>query len=148
MRKGIAANLSLRQRCYLTGSYCFLAEGLAKTGQTEQGLETLAEALAMVEETGERYCEAELHRLRGKLLLVQGEQEAAQASLEQAIQVARRQEARSWELRAAIDLARLWRGQAKLDLARQALSEVYSWFSEGFDTPDLIEARRILEQIA
>ena len=108
----------------------------------------------MVEEMDERYFEAELYRLRGELLLMQGDDVEAEASLHQAescfqhaIEVARHQQAKSWELRATTSLARLWQKQGRVDEARQMLAEIYGWFTEGFDTPDLKEARTLLDEL-
>jgi predicted ATPase len=93
----------------------------------------------MVEETGERYFEAEIHRLEGDLLLAQSANQSAKAEARylKALEVARAQEARSFELRAAFDLARLWAEGAERKRAADLLAPVYSWFTEGFDTPDL-----------
>ncbi|MGD9049171.1 MAG: hypothetical protein PVF77_14030, partial [Anaerolineae bacterium] len=124
-----------------------LAGALGEAGKPGEGLATLGAALAMVEETDERYCESDLHRLRAELLLLQGDEVEAEASLQLAIEVARRQEAKSWELRAITSLVRLWQRQGKVAEARQVLAGIYGWFSEGFDTPDLKEARELLEEI-
>ena len=110
------------------------------------------EALAVVDTTGERAYEAELHRLHGELLLnaecgVRNAALAAEERFQQALAVAHRQQARSWELRAAMSLARLWQQQDKRAEARQFLAEVYGWFTEGFDTLDLQEARALLEAL-
>ncbi|MEJ2734963.1 MAG: BTAD domain-containing putative transcriptional regulator [Anaerolineae bacterium] len=148
IREGIAAYQSAGIDFYLPQRLGFLAEGQWKAGQFEEGLATLAEALAVVEETDERHWEAELHRLKGELLLAQGDEAQAEASLLQAIEVARRQSARSWELRATTNLARLWQRQGKRDEARQILAEIYGWFTEGFDTPDLQEAQALLEELS
>ncbi|MBN1220729.1 MAG: AAA family ATPase [Anaerolineae bacterium] len=126
-----------------------LAEAYRQAGQVEEGLAVLAEALATVNRTGERFYEAEVHRLRGELLLKDegGRQkaEAAEECFHQAIKVARQQQARSWELRAVMSLGRLWSDQGKREEARKLLADVYGWFSEGFDTPDLQEARKLME---
>jgi predicted ATPase len=102
----------------------------------------------MVEETGERHWQAELHRVRAELLLMQGDSAEAEASLHNAIEVARRQSAKSWELRATTSLARLWQGQGRMDQARQVLAEVYGWFTEGYGTPDLKEAEALLQELS
>jgi predicted ATPase len=133
---------------YLPGRLCFLAEAQAKAGHSKESLATLGEALAWVEETGERYWEAELHRQRGELLLRQGDEAGAEARLHKAIKVARRQSAKSWELRATVSLCRLWQEQGRADEARQMLSQIYGWFTEGFDTPDLQEAKALLEALS
>ena len=135
--------------------FAWLAQAYGRAGQAEEGLSVLAEALALVEEIGERYYEAEIYRLRGELLLVQGNQVEAETSIHQAegcfrhaIEVARRQQAKSWELRATTSLARLWREQDKQEEARESLAEIYRWFTEGFDTADLREAKVLLEQLS
>jgi predicted ATPase len=155
MREGMAVHQSVGVRCYLSGTLRSLAEAQAKTGHLGEGLTTLAEALAKVETTDERYCEAEIHRLKGELLLMQGDKTEAEASFHQAescfqhaIEVARRQQAKSWELRATVSLCRLWQQQGKLEEARQRLAEIYGWFTEGFDTPDLEEAKALLEELS
>jgi predicted ATPase len=105
----------------------------------------LEQALAVVDK-GDFWYEAELHRIKGELLLHQAVPDASQAEtcFQQALAVARRQQAKSWELRAAMRLSRLWQQQGKRAAARQMLAEVYSWFTEGFDTPDLQEAKTLL----
>jgi predicted ATPase/DNA-binding SARP family transcriptional activator len=148
IHQGMASRQSRGAHCYSSGILGALAEAQANAGQLKDGLATLAEAFAMVEETNERYYEAELHRLWAELSLMQGDEAEAEASFERAIEVARRQEAKSWELRAAISLARLWHKQGKTDQARHVLEEAYNWFTEGFDTPDLIEASSLLEKLA
>jgi predicted ATPase len=110
----------------------------------------LAKALATVHTTGEQFCEAELHRLKGKLLLACSAEHYAEAEacFQQALDVARRQSAKSLELRAAMSLSRLWQHQGKREEARQLLAEVYGWFTERFDTADLQEAKALLEELA
>jgi class 3 adenylate cyclase/tetratricopeptide (TPR) repeat protein len=123
-----------------------LAEVYGKAGQPEQGLKRLVEAAELVERTDERWAEAEMHRLRGMLRLSTDEPDAAEASLNQALAVARHQSAKFWELRAATDLARLWRDQGKSRQARELLAPVYGWFTEGFDAQVLKEARVLLNE--
>jgi len=110
----------------------------------------LEEALALVDQYEERYWEAEIHRLKGELLLARSaeNQVEAEACLHKALDVARRQGAKSLELRAAMSLSRLWQRQGKRVEARQILAQVYGWFTEGFDTPDLLEARALLDALA
>jgi DNA-binding SARP family transcriptional activator len=148
IRAGMAVRQSVSAHCYFSGIMGALAEAQGKVGQPEKGLATLAEAFAFVEETDERYCEAELYRLRAELLLIQGEGAEAETSLHQAIEVARRQQAKSWELRATSSLARLWQQQGRKDEARQTLAEIYGWFTEGLDTADLTEAKALLEELS
>jgi len=119
-------------------------------GRTEDGLQALAEAHILVEQQEERWWEAEVHRLRGVLLLRQlvAPQAEAETWLQRALDVARRQEAKSLELRAAMSLARLWQQQGKRADAHALLAPIYHWFTEGFDTADLQEARALLEALA
>jgi predicted ATPase len=122
----------------------------AQAGQTTEGLEALAEALATLPTSGVLWWEAELHRLRGELLLQHAVAQPgeAEACFQQALTVARRQQAKSLELRATMSLARLWQRQGKGATAQQMLAEVYGWFTEGFDTADLQEARALLEVLS
>jgi predicted ATPase len=126
-----------------------LAEASAQVGQPEEGVRLLAEAQTVLETTGERWWEAEVHRLRGELLLQHALPETSQAetSLRQALAVARRQQAKSLELRAALSLSRLWQQQGKRAVAHKLLAPIYGWFTEGFDTADLQEAQALLEAL-
>ena len=131
-----------------------LAEAYGKVGQTEEGLSLLAEALALVDKTGERYPEAELYRLKGELTLQSEIQELesrareAEACFHKAIEIARKQQAKSLELRAVMSLSRLWQQQGKYHEAHRMLSELYDWFTEGFDMKDLQEAKALLDELA
>ena len=132
---------------------------MGKVGQVEEGLTVLAEALAQVDKTGERYYEAELYRLKGnsrcKSLKVEvqslnsHDQHQCRAEAEEcflkAIEIARKQQAKSLELRAVMSLTRLWQQQGKQNEATQMLAEIYNWFTEGFDTKDLQEAKALME---
>jgi predicted ATPase len=126
-----------------------LAEASAKVGQTAEGLEALTEALATLAKSRVRWWEAELYRLRGELLLQHtgAQPEAAEACFQQALAVARRQQARSLELRAAMSLTRLWQRQGKRAAARELLTPIYGWFTEGFDTADLQKAKGLLDEL-
>ena len=150
MHQGLAATRATGSRLALSAFLALLAEASGQSGQAEAGLRLLAEALAHVDHTGERYYEAEVYRIKGELLLQQAVPDApqAEACFQQALAVARRQQARSWELRAAMSLSRLWQQQGKRAEARELLAPIYSWFTEGFDTPDLQEARALLEEYA
>ena len=127
-----------------------LAEAYTKVGQPEEGLSLMAEALAVANDKGECRWDAELYRLKGEILLVHSAEHhaAAETCFRQALAVARRQQAKSWELRAAMSLARLWQGQGKHAEAQQVLAPIYDWFTEGFDTADLREARALLTESA
>lgn len=144
---GDLATLAGRDRSY---SFVLLAEAYAKEGQTEEGLKVVTEELARVHKTGERVYEAELNRIKGELLLSQAvpNEEQAEGSFQKALEVARSQSAKSLELRATMSLSRLCQKQGKQKEARQLLAEIYSWFTEGFDTADLKEARALLEELA
>ena len=107
----------------------------------------LAEQLRQVEATDERWCEADIYRLRGELARRRVDLRTAEAYLQEAVAIARRQEARHWELRAATSLARLWRDEGKRIEGRELLAPVYGWFTEGFATPDLKEARALLDEL-
>jgi TOMM system kinase/cyclase fusion protein len=135
-----------------------LAEASGLLGQPEGGLAALDEALTMMEKTGEQYYEAELHRQRGELLLILGakshpdqgsrEQHEAETCFQRALGVARQQQAKSLELRAAMSLSRLWQRQGKHQEAYDLLAPIYGWFTEGFDTADLQEAKALLEELS
>jgi predicted ATPase len=148
MREGIEADRSRGVRVELGTTLCSLATAQARAGRAENGLATLAEALDLVEEADERTWEAELHRARGELLRMVGDETEAEASLHRAIEVARRQEAKSWELRATTSLARLWQEKGRYGEARRALAKIYDLFTEGHDTVDLREARALLDSLS
>jgi predicted ATPase len=139
-------------RAELNRPWCLslLAEAHGTIGQPEAGLTALAEALALVDTTGERWYEAELYRLKGELLLQQslGNSTEAETCFQHAITIAQNQQAKSFELRAATSLARLWQQQGKRQEAHDLLAPVYGWFTEGFDTADLQEAKALLEALA
>jgi predicted ATPase len=126
-----------------------LAEAYGTMGEPEAGLTALAEALTLADKTGERWYEAELYRLKGALLLQQSSsnQTEAENCFQQAIAIAQKQSAKSWELRATTSLARLWQSQGKREEARQLLGDIYHWFTEGFDTADLQDAKALLEEL-
>jgi TolB-like protein/Tfp pilus assembly protein PilF/predicted ATPase/class 3 adenylate cyclase len=147
LREGIAGMHAFGADLSRSRYLALLGEACGASGQLAEGLRLLAEALAFAERYGERFFEAEIYRLRGELLL---KSEAPQAEAEecfhQAIKVAQRQQAKSPELRAVMSLARLWRRQGKIAEARRTLAEIYGWFTEGFDTADLREAKALLEE--
>jgi predicted ATPase len=124
-----------------------LAEACGKLGRTMEGLNYLTEAGKIIETASERYNEAELHRVRGDLLNTIGDHANAERSYQQAIAVAKGQSAKIFELRAATSLASLWRNQGKRTEALDLLAPIYGWFTEGFDTLDLKEAKALLEQL-
>jgi predicted ATPase len=174
MRQGLAAYRATRVEAGQPEFLGLLVETYEKAGQTEEGLSALAEALAIVDKTGERFYEAELYRLKGELTLqhssvqglasrVQRKQKAkianpqspspnpqaeAEACFHKAIEIARQQQAKSLELRASTSLARLWRQQGKQKQAHKVLVDIYGWFTEGFDTKDLQEAKALLKELS
>jgi DNA-binding SARP family transcriptional activator/predicted ATPase len=148
LRQGMADTEAMGMHCYWSGTLRALAEAQGKAGRPGEGLATLDEALMLVEETEERYWEPELYRLKGELLMLQGEDAEAEASFQKAIEVARRQQAKSWELRATVSLCRLWQKQGRKEEARQILADIYGWSTEGFDTPDLQEAQALLRELS
>jgi predicted ATPase len=126
------------------------AEAYGKMGQVEEGLTVLAEALSAAKDTGEHFYDAELQRLKGELLLQRSSdnQREAETCFQHAMTIAQNQGAKAWELRTATSLARLWQHQGKRQEARDLLAPVYTWFTEGFDTPDLQEAKALLDTLA
>lgn len=148
MRAGLAARGARGMRCQTPEMLRALAEAQAKAGRLAKALATVNEGLATMEETGEHQWEADLHRMKGVLLHKQGKLAEAEASFQTAIDVARRQHAKMWELRATVALSRLWQQQGKRAEARRLLGEIYGWFTEGFDTPDLLAAKSLLDELA
>ena len=147
--EGISIYQAIGAEVPLTVLFCLLADSYAKTQRTEEGLRTLDQAFAFVKKINERFYEAELWRLKGELLLqTNADSREAENCYQQAIEIARQQSAKSWELRAATSLARLWRRQGKTAEARQMLAEIYGWFTEGFDTADLKDAKALLEELS
>jgi class 3 adenylate cyclase/predicted ATPase len=150
LRQGVAATLGTGQT--LARAFCrvLLAEAAGHVGQVEEGLSLLAEAVTVLEANGQGDLLAEAHRLQGALRLRQAIPDAVQAEacFQQALTVARRQQAKSWELRAALSLSRLWQRQGKRAEARDLLCPIYGWFTEGFDTADLQEAKALLDELS
>jgi predicted ATPase len=149
LQQGLAAYRATGATMLRPYYLALFAEASAKVRQTAEGLEALTEALATLTKSGVCCWEAELYRLRGELLLQHtGTQpEEVEACFQQALTVARRQQAKSLELRAAMSLARLWQRQDKQVEAHKLLAPVYGWFTEGFDTADLQEAKALLEEL-
>ncbi|RLC60629.1 MAG: hypothetical protein DRI80_10610 [Chloroflexota bacterium] len=149
LREGVAACKSVGIIASHTQQLANFAEACKNAGQIEEGLSAVAEALALVEETGERHFEAELYLLRGELMLMMGDDNQAEAEncLRHAIEIARRQQAKSWELRAVTALCCLWQKQGQREKARKLLASTYGWFTEGFDTLDLRKAKTLLEEL-
>ncbi len=178
MRQGLDAYRATGAELSRPHSLALLAEAYGKVGQAEEGAPLLAEALVTVHRTGERWYETELYRLKGTLTLqsktslkqVSDKSQASQdmsevpntqhltpstraqaeaaACFHKAIEIARRQQAKSWELRASTSLARLWQQQGKKKEAHEMLAEIYDWFTEGFDTKDLQDAKALLDELS
>jgi len=173
MCQGLTAfRVSSGGECLRPHLLALLAEAYGEMGKAEKGLDTVSEALTLVNRTGERSCEAELYRLKGELTLQQESkkqetrskeqksknpnpksqslesQGVAEACFQKAIEIARHQQAKSWELRATTSLARSWQQQGKRKQAHKLLSEIYNWFTEGFETRDLQEAKALIEELS
>ncbi len=172
LQQGIATVRAMGVEVTLPHRLCLLAEVYGKAGLAEEGLAVLTEVPVMMDKSGERYYEAEVYRLKGELLLAQESREhglgsekqnvggpepqskivfpydEAEACFHKAIDIARQQQAKSSELRASTSLARLWQQQDKREDARQLLAEIYGWFTEGFDTADLKDAKALLEELS
>jgi predicted ATPase/class 3 adenylate cyclase len=148
IRQGIAITQSTGAELWQPYFLALLAEACGEAGQAEEGLTMLTQALDLVSKTGNHRWEAEQYRLQGSLLLMQDESSAGQSEscFQRAVEIARKQSAKSWELRAVMSLIRLWQRDKK-DEAREMLSEIYNWFTEGFDTTDLKEAKALLEEL-
>jgi len=147
-KEGMTGMYSENLWIYFTGTLSSLAEMQSEAGQLKEGMANLNEAFALVKKTDERYWESELYRLKGEILYRQGEYDYAENNFKKAIEITRRQGAKSLELRAMMSLCRLWEKQGKKEEARQGLTDIYNWFTEGFDTPDLIEARKMMQEIS
>jgi predicted ATPase len=128
----------------------YLASAYAELGKFDDAWRCIGEAMTAIETTKERWFEAEIHRMAGQIALMAAAPDATKAEVyfERSLAVARKQQAKSWELRAAMSMARLWRDQGKRDEARALLAPVYGWFTEGFDTLDLKEAKALLDELA
>ena len=147
---GIAAWQSSGSVVFVPWYVAHMAKSMAELGRFDEARQHMAEALAAIEKTGERWCESDVRRIAGEIALLGPEQDIskAEAHFERALAIGREQQAKSWELRAAISLARLWRDQGKRDEARELLAPVYGWFTEGFDTLDLKKAKILLDELA
>jgi predicted ATPase len=149
MNSGIAAFRSTGSTTWMPWQLLFLARAYAELGQFDDAWRCINEAMTAMETTKERWCEAEVNRTAGEIAMMSPERDVAKAEgyFQRALEVARKQQAKSWELRAAMSMARLGREQGKRDEARELLAPIYGWFTEGFDTRDLKEARALLDEL-
>jgi predicted ATPase len=145
--QGLADSRAIGCNAVLPFYLATLGEIYGIAGEPDKGLKSLAEAVELFEQTQERWAEAETYRLQGTLLLMKGDPTAAEASFHQALSVARQQKAKLWELRAALDLARLWHDGGRDSEAGDLLAPVYGWFTEGLDTPVLKRAKTFLDEL-
>jgi predicted ATPase len=148
LREGMATFMdlgSMSLRPYFSARIAVLS---AAAGLAGDGIDLLDKAMEQVDQSGQRWCEAEIHRSKGELLAGFPDAPQAESCLQRSLATARRQGARLWELRAACSLARLWRDQGKHDDARDLLGPIHGGFAEGFDTPDLKEARALLDALS
>ena len=150
LTSGLAAYRSTGTTVFMPLYLSYLTRAYAELGQFEDARRCIDEAMTLIETSKERLWEAEVHRMAGEIALASPEPDAAKAEeyFQRALAVARKQQTKSWELRAAMSMARLWRDQGKRDEARELLAPVYGWFTEGFDTLDLKEAKALLDELA
>ena len=146
---GVTAMQSTGTTMWMPLWLSYLTRANAEIGQFDDARRCIGEAMAAVEMAKEKWCEAEVNRIAGNIALLSLEPDAARAEeyFERALAVARAQQAKSWELRAAISMARLWRDQGRRDEARDLLAPLFGWFTEGFDTRDLKEAKVLLDEL-
>jgi predicted ATPase len=150
IRQGLTALQGTGAKASTSYFLCLLADVYGKLGHGGTGLNILTEALSLVDTTGERFYEAELYRLKGEFLLQLSSenQTEAETCFHRAMAIAQSQQAKSLELRATTSLARLWQSQGKRQEAHALLASVYNWFTEGFDTADLKDAKALLDELA
>jgi predicted ATPase len=147
LRSGLIAYSATGAELQMPYFVALLARACEIVGQIEEAATLLDDALQIAERTGERWVAAELNRHKGQLLLRQGHSEAAEELYRKALSIAQEQEAKLWELRAAASLARLWQDQGRRTEAYALLAPVYDWFTEGFGTPDLKDAKSLLDEL-
>jgi predicted ATPase len=150
IRQGLAASLAIGTKQQQGYFLALLAEALNQAGRIEEGLEALREGISVAQQSNEPFYKAELYRLRGDVLVKSGVDSPSEAEscFHRALEVAREQQAKSFELRAAMSLARLWGQQCRGAEARAILAEIYGWFTEGLDTADLQDARVLLDELS
>ena len=146
---GVSALAATQMTLFAPFGHTWLASAHAACGRVSEAQNALSEALAAVSKTNERWDEAEIHRTAGEIAasLLHADPEVAESHFQRSLAIARRQDAKSLELRAATSLARLWRDQGRRDEARELLAPIFGWFTQGFDMPDLIEAKALLEEL-
>ncbi len=146
---GLSVLAATRVTIFSPFGYTWFARAHAACGRVAEAQNALSEALDVVSKTNERWDEAEIYRTAGELAasLLRADPEVVESHFRQSLAIARRQEAKSFELRATTSLARLWRAQGRRDEARELLAPIFGWFTEGFDLPDLMEAKALLEEL-
>jgi predicted ATPase len=146
---GLSEHRSMGATVFVPFYLSYLGGAYGQLGQFEDAWCCISEAITAMETTGERWCEAEVHRIAGEIVLKSPEPDMAKAEacFKRALAVSHAQQTKSWELRAAMSMARLWRDQGKQQQAHDLLAPVYGWFTEGLDTLDLKEAKSLLEQL-
>jgi predicted ATPase len=149
IKSGLGAYRSIGSTVFAPSWLSYLASAHAQLGQFADAWRCVDEAMAAIETTNERWWEGDIYRMAGEIALLSPERDTmkAESYFQRALGVGRRQQAKSWELRAAMSMARLWRDQGKWQQAHDLLAPVYGWFTEGFDTLDLREAKALLEQL-
>lgn len=145
---GIRREFSFRTKVSTPGAFCYLAEGYLRLGNNKKAMDIIEESMNVILQTDQHHWEPENFRILAAIQLEQGDEVGAEKSLKKAIDLAREMDGKSWELRATLDLAHLWKRQGKKEESRQLVKEIYSWFTEGFDTPEMQEASRLYEEIS
>ena len=150
IHRGITAFRATGARTWLPYLLGLQAETYARGKRIEDALASVVEALELAVKTEQHCWQAELNRIKGEVLLAVSSNNHAEAEgcFSQALDIARRQQTKSWELRAAVSLCRLWQLQGKVEEARKMLSEIHGWFTEGFDAPDVIDAKALLDELS
>ncbi len=148
IQNGISDEIAHNSRCSLIGAYRALAEAQLNAGLIDQGMDTLSKTMSLAESMGENLWKPELFRIEAAFLMRKNDEIGAEESLLKSIRIAQQQEAKSWELRSVVDLARLWAKQGKYEEARQILIDIIEWFTEGFDSIDMVTAKNLLSELS
>jgi predicted ATPase len=148
IQNGISDEIAHNSRCSLIGAYRALAEAQLNAGLIDQGMDTLSKTMSRAESMGENLWKPELFRIEAAFLMRKNDEIGAEESLLKSIRIAQQQEAKSWELRSVVDLARLWAKQGKYEEAHQILIDIIEWFTEGFDSIDMVTAKNLLSELS
>ena len=147
IKQGMADCVNTQSRMWFSHFYSLLSQTLAIAGQKAEAMQAINDGIELLEETHERACESDLYRIKGDLMLADGQLYEAAAQFQRSLDIAQKQNAKSFELRTSVALARLWAEQGDRRRALDLLTPVYDWFTEGFDLPDLVEAKTLLDEL-